>query len=76
VNPDEWAPVSEYLDVAELRSLTGFSRALQQATWLQERGIPHRRDGKRVIISRVHVRHWLEGRTLAVSSGLNWAAIK
>jgi hypothetical protein len=65
----------EYLTPAELHQLTGFARPTSQASWLKERALPHRLDGRRVIVSRVHVQAWLEGRTV-VSSGLNLAAVK
>lgn len=60
----------------ELHTLTDYARAGQQAAWLAERGIPHRVDGRRVIVSRVHVQAWLEGRTVVHSTGLNLAGIK
>lgn len=68
--------MSEYLPPPELHILTGYARSTAQAAWLAERAIPHRVDGKRVIVSRVHVQAWLEGRTVASSSGLNLAGIK
>ncbi len=68
--------MSEYLSSSELHTLTGYARSGQQDGWLKEHGIPHRLDGKRIIVSREHVRAWLEGRTVASSSGLNLAGIK
>jgi hypothetical protein len=59
----------------ELRCLTDYSRAAEQSNWLKERGIPHRREGSRVIVSRIHVRQWLEGRELVVGEGVNWGAL-
>jgi len=67
---------SEYLSSGELHDLTGYARHGQQAAWIAQHGIPHRLDGKRVILSRIHARDWLEGRTVASSNGLNLAAIK
>lgn len=67
--------MTEYLTPPELHRLTGYARASCQAAWLKEKSVPHRRDGSRVIVSRVHVQSWLEGRTV-VSSGLNLAAVK
>ncbi len=66
----------EYLPPLELHALTGFARAPAQADWLLRHGIPHRVDGKRVIVSRIHVQSWLEGRTVVRSNGLNLAGIK
>ena len=67
--------MAELYDHVELQLLTSYSRAAEQAAWLRERGIPHRRDGRRVIVSRLHVREWLEGRETVVSEGPNWAAL-
>lgn len=66
----------EYLDSIELHLLTGYTRGTSQASWLKDKGIPHRRDGRRVIVSRIHVQAWLEGRTVVHSGGLNFAGIK
>ncbi len=66
---------SEFLDSAEVRELTGFSRAAEQDDWLTNRGIPHRRDGRRIIICRVHARSWVEGRAVVSSNGPNWTAV-
>jgi hypothetical protein len=68
--------MTEYLNPTELHSLTGYARATAQAAWLAQHSIPHRLDGKRIIVSRVHVLSWLEGRNMAQSTGLNMAAIK
>jgi hypothetical protein len=68
--------MSEYLNTPDLHTLTGYVRAKKQACWLRTNGIPYRADGQRVIVSTTHARNWLEGRTVVVSSGMNWAAIK
>lgn len=68
--------MTEYLPPQELHALTGYARSNSQAAWLVERGVPHRLDGRRLIVSRVHVQQWLEGRTVARSAGLKLAAIK
>lgn len=68
--------MTEYLPPTEIHALTGFARVAAQAAWLTTNGIPHKVDGRRVIISRVHVQSWLEGRTLVRSAGLNLAGIK
>ena len=67
--------MSEYLSVQELHSLTGYARAMSQANWLKEECIPHRQDGKRIIVSRQHVQSWLEGKSVA-SGGINFAAVR
>jgi hypothetical protein len=68
--------VSEYLNHQELHILTGYARFGKQVEWLKSKGIPHKIDGARVIVSRVHVTGWLEGRTVVSSSGPNWSAVK
>lgn len=67
---------SEFLSAAELRELTGYTHARQQAEWLSERGIPHKLEARRVVLSRVHVRGWLEGRPMVSGGGVNLAAVR
>ena len=67
--------MTEYLTPPELHQLTGYARATSQASWLKDHAIAHRLDGRRVIVSRVHVQDWLAGRTMA-RSGLNMAAVR
>ena len=62
---------TEFLTASESHALTGFARAAEQETWLKDHGIPHRRDGKRVIVSRFHARAWLEGRAVVASNAPN-----
>lgn len=66
----------EFLKAAELHDLTGFARAAEQETWLKAHGIPHQRDGKRVIVSRFHARAWLEGRPVVASNAPNLGALR
>lgn len=66
----------EFLSATELHGLTGYARPGQQAQWLKEQGIPHKVDGRRVIVSRVHSRQWLEGRAVVISEGINFGAVK
>lgn len=68
--------MSEFLSTTELRDLTGLARIEKQAAWLTFRGIPHKKDGARVIVSRVHVQSWLEGKQVLARVGLNLAAIR
>lgn len=67
--------MSEFLETTDLRKLTGFVDHAKQDAWLTEQGIPHKVVRKKVIVSREHVRHWLEGRRMVSSNGPNWAAI-
>jgi hypothetical protein len=66
---------SEFLAGSETHALTGFARAAEQEAWLKGHGIPHKRDGKRVIICRVHVRAWVEGRPVVASTAPNLGAL-
>lgn len=68
--------MSEYLSGPELHQLTGYARSGQQAAWLKFRSIPHRQDGARLIVSRVHVQSWLEGKPTIARGGMNIAAIR
>lgn len=68
--------MTEYLTPQELHQLTGYARSAQQADWLKTRSIPHKQDGSRIIVSREHVRAWLEGRPVLARAGLNIAAIR
>jgi hypothetical protein len=67
--------MSEFLNQSELHQLTGYARPTSQASWLKEHGLPHRLDRGRVIVSRVHVQAWLEGRAV-VSNGLRMEFVK
>jgi hypothetical protein len=73
---DGQQPESEFLSKDELRQLTGAARAGGQAQWLADKGLAHRRDGTRVIVSRYHVRQWLEGRSSPASGGINWESLR
>lgn len=55
---------SEFLSSDELHDLTGYSQPVKQAPWLRDQGIPHRVDGRRIIVSRHHAREWLAGRAV------------
>ena len=68
--------MTEYLSNQELHQLTGYARATSQASWLKDHAIPNRLDGRRVIVSRVHVQSWLEGRTVTSSGDFNWGSVK
>ncbi len=67
---------TEFLKPSELHDLTGFARAAEQDQWLSEHHIPHRRDGKRNIVSRFHARAWLEGRAVVASNAPNLEALR
>lgn len=67
--------MSEFLSPADLHDLTGYARAAEQEAWLKHQGIPHKRDGRRIILARIHARAWLEGRSIAPMNEPNIAAL-
>lgn len=66
---------SEFLTSTDLHGLTGYARVNEQESWLKHHGLPHRRDGRRVIVTRMHVRAWLEGKVVTPSCEPNLAAL-
>lgn len=60
---------AEFLSKSEIESLTGYKRCTEQAEWLVHMGLPHKTVGSRVILSRLHVRMWLEGKPIRQSAG-------
>jgi hypothetical protein len=67
---------SELMSPEEIKELTDAAQAAKQAEWLADHGIPHKLVGRRVKLSRVHVRQWLEGARFAFSSGVNLGAVR
>jgi hypothetical protein len=59
----------ELFSQAEVMGLTGKSARDAQAEWLAGQGVPFRRDGVRLLVSREHVRQWLLGTNLRPSAG-------
>lgn len=68
--------MTEYLTSQELHQLTGYARLGAQADWIKAHGIPCKQDGARLIVSREHVRMWLEGKPVLARAGMNVAAIR
>ena len=66
----------ELLSPSEIKSLTGTANIDAQDRILTEDGIPHRRRGKRILVSRFHTREWLAGRAVTPSRGVNLALVK
>lgn len=67
---------SEFLSAAEVRDLTGAANADAQIEELHRQGLPCKRRGNRVLVSRYHCREWLAGRAVAPSRGINLALVK
>ena len=63
------AEVNELLSPAEVKELAGCAARDAQAEKLAALGVPFRRDGARILVSRMHVRQWLNGEQLRPSVG-------
>jgi hypothetical protein len=66
---------NELLSDDELTRFTGFCRAAEREAWLTDHNVPFRKEGKRFIVSRFHMREWIAGREVVFSSGPNWGAM-
>ncbi len=66
----------EFLSNSEIRALAGCNVRDSQAQKLDEIGVPYKRIGARILISRAHVRQWLLGETLRRSVGVNMDAVR
>ena len=66
---------TELLQPAELRDLTGTAKIDEQECILTQDGIPYRRRGNRILVSRFHTREWLAGRVVTPARGVNLAAV-
>lgn len=61
-------PDGEFLSPPEVRQLAGRADLLGQDEALRLLGIPHRISGRRMLVSRYHVREWLSGRVVTPST--------
>jgi hypothetical protein len=68
--------VTELLSPVEVRELAGRASRDAQAEWLSAQGVPYRRDGARILVSREHVRRWLSGEVLRQSAGVRMELVK
>ncbi|GAD20900.1 DUF4224 domain-containing protein [Acidovorax sp. MR-S7] len=66
----------EFLDPKDIRKLAGASTTDQQEAFLKQAGIPHKRLGRRILLSRAHARAWLAGQVFAPSRGVNLGAVR
>ena len=66
----------EWLNTAELKTLTGTLNPDDQERVLTKDGIPYRRRGRRILVSRFHTREWLSGRVVTPSRGVNLSLVK
>lgn len=66
----------ELLRPSEIKALTGSANPDEQDRVLTREGIPHRRLGRRILVSRFHTREWLAGRPVAPTRGFNLAMVK
>lgn len=67
---------SEFLSASEVKDLTGAAQPDAQEAELKKQGLPCKRRGNRVLVSRWHCREWLSGRPVAPSRGINLAAVR
>lgn len=59
----------ELLTPAEVKAAAGGAARLDdQVRVLREHGLPHKVVGRRVLVSRHHLREWLAGRVVAPST--------
>ncbi len=66
----------EFLSAVEVRQLTATANPDQQERVLCQDGIPYRRRGRRILVSRFHTREWLAGRPVAPSRGIDLSLVK
>lgn len=66
----------ELLEPQEIRKLAGASKTDDQEAFLRQEGIPHKRRGRRILLSRAHVRAWLSGQVFTPSRGVNLGAVR
>ena len=66
----------ELLDPKEIRKLAGVSKTDEQEAFLKSEGIPHKRRGRRILLSRARVRAWLTGQVFTPSRGVNLGAVR
>jgi hypothetical protein len=64
-----------FLNDDELMRLTGMKLASRQALWLENRGIPHRIENKRVLVLCVDAAKWVRGEPMVSNGGINWGAV-
>ena len=67
---------SEFLSAEEVRDLAGAANPDAQEKALELLGLPHKRRGRRILVSRFHIREWLSGRAVAPSRAPNLALVK
>jgi hypothetical protein len=60
---------TEFLSAAEVKDLTGTAQPDAQEAQLKLQGLPCKRRGRRVLVSRYHLREWLSGRPVTPSRG-------
>ncbi|WP_417283387.1 hypothetical protein [Comamonas sp.] len=66
----------EFLLPFELKRLASAGKLDEQEAFLKQEGIPHRRLGKRIVVSREHARAWLTGVIFTPSRGINLGAVR
>ncbi|RQO58009.1 hypothetical protein DBR47_14555 [Paucibacter sp. KBW04] len=67
---------AEFLTPDEVKTLTDSRNVEQQERVLSQDGIPYKRRGRRILVSRHHTREWLAGRVVTPSRAINLALVK
>lgn len=67
--------VDEILTPQEVKRLTDETSPDAQARVLEADGIPFRRRGARLLVSRFIMREWLAGRTVTPSRGVDFSKV-
>ncbi|QHJ00069.1 hypothetical protein GT347_20050 [Xylophilus rhododendri] len=66
----------EFLTPSEVKALADTANIDEQERILAADGIPFRRRGRRILVSRFHTREWLAGRAVTPSRGISLALVK
>ncbi|CAM4307825.1 DUF4224 domain-containing protein [Comamonas aquatilis] len=68
--------VGEFLRPQEIKRMASACTIDEQEAFLKKEGIPHKRIGKRILVSRAQVREWLTGVIFTPSRGINLGAVR
>jgi len=66
----------EFLLPQEIKRMASAGKLDQQEAFLKKEGIPHKRLGRRILVSRAHARAWLTGVVFTPSRGINLGAVR
>ena len=66
----------EFLLPQEIKRMTSEGKLDAQEAFLKSEGIPHKRRGRRILVSRAHVRAWIAGAIFTPSRSINLEATR